>query len=606
MTASAFGAQHLDQLDRIIKGRSLAVRYMPIIDTLSGSIIAYETTVRGEALLEMPAALFPCAVQAGRLRELEVLCRDIILDAIVALPRDRRDRWRFFVNVSFASFMDAGFLAPFEPAMLISRGLPAESIIVEITDKKALQDYSGFERAAREASARGIRIALDEFGSGHSSLVELVAAMPDFIKLDRRLVHDVHLDGYRQTLVRSLVQFTSSVDTRFAAEGVETWEQLDALLRLGVRYLQGYLFGKPEAEPTLPNPAIMDRLAQRVRRHLTTRRTDTDAAGNLAIRPYAVNVGSLTCLELDEHFLSNPRCDHVVLLKSERPVGLLTRERFYASMSGPSAHQMLGDRKIEALANPSPTVVDESTPITALAQLAMQRFQDEFNDPILVIDGIGGFVGSVSTRDLMIRTLDVEVQRALDSNPLTGLPGNRAIERWIAAAFNQANSCIIYADLDHFKEFNDCYGFLRGDDLIRYVARVLVAELGTEDDTVRIGHLGGDDFIVVSRAPVSAARLDKLCRVFDEGKTAFFDSIHRDLGHFPSRDRRGEQRSVPLTSITLAVLPNLRLPGASRFTDLSPRAARIKAQAKSASTRRRGSGWLAEAPTEEEAAERVQ
>jgi GGDEF domain-containing protein len=421
-----------------------------------------------------------------------------------------------------------------------------------------------------------------------------VASTPQFIKLDRRLVHKVGESGYRQMLIRTLVQFSTSVDTRVIAEGVESLADVDTLLRLGVRHMQGYLFGTPQPTPSIPPVDILTQCRRRVQRYLQPSSGSELGIGSLTILPPTFRTGEMMIADMDAFFLENAQCDHVVILKSERPVALLTRQAFYANVAGPGAMEMLGGRAIDRIADPGPMILPGSTAVLEAARIAMDRLPDHFHDPLLVVDGIGGFAGSVSVRTLMARTLDLEVQRARDTNPVSGLPGNRAIEQWIAESYALEQPMIIYADLDRFKSYNEMFGFLRGDDLLRFTARQLATHLGADGEDVHIGHVGGDDFVVVSRHPLPADRFDSLCAAFDEGLTIFFDPEQVAAGEFASRNGSGESVASPLVTLSVAVIPNLRPPGARRVGDLAPRAGNLKALAKALAASKRCSVWIEE------------
>ena len=121
----------------------------------------------------------------------------------------------------------------------------------------------------------------------------------------------------------------------------------------------------------------------------------------------------------------------------------------------------------------------------------MERPPDELYDPVIVVDATGILLGTATIRQLIMRSTALEVQSAQGSSPLTGLPGNRSIELWILRALEQRDAHVLYADLDCFKEYNDCYGFLRGDKLIRCLARVLSRGLSTLSTDAKLDTLAG-------------------------------------------------------------------------------------------------------------------
>ena len=136
---------------------------------------------------------------------------------------------------------------------------------------------------------------------------------------------------------------------------------------------------------------------------------------------------------------------------------------------------------------------------------------------VLVVDSAGLLVGTVTIKNLIRRSVDLQVRSAQGANPLTGLPGNRAIQRWIETARAMPDLAVVYADLDRFKEYNDCYGFLMGDEMIRLSARVLT-RLTAAAPTPRLGHVGGDDFVAVFPGGIDLEAVDRACVEFDENK----------------------------------------------------------------------------------------
>ncbi len=232
--------------------------------------------------------------------------------------------------------------------------------------------------------------------------------------------------------------------------------------------------------------------------------------------------------------------------------------------------------------------------MTALAKLAMERPPDELYDPVIVVDTSGNLVGTVTIRQLIIRSTALEVQSAKGASPLTGLPGNRSIESWILNAFNQTDAHVLYADLDRFKEYNDCYGFLRGDEMIRCLAGVLSRILMALSPEAKLGHIGGDDFVIVSPATVGPESVEALCRQFDQARIDLFDPTDVERGYFRATDRRGQEVEVPLVTLSVAVVPceavrNVEHPGA-----LAQMAASLKRKVKEITTTSRKSEFLFE------------
>jgi len=144
--------------------------------------------------------------------------------------------------------------------------------------------------------------------------------------------------------------------------------------------------------------------------------------------------------------------------------------------------------------------------------------------------------------------------QALDSNPMTGLPGNNGVANRIKEAIdNKESVCVIYSDLDNFKAFNDKYGFAQGDVALLFTAQVFKDAVKTVEvgDTF-IGHIGGDDFVVVVPSQDARTIADEITQRFDEGIVQFYSPEDAAAKCIHSVDRKGEKQTFPLMSISLA------------------------------------------------------
>jgi diguanylate cyclase (GGDEF)-like protein len=140
-------------------------------------------------------------------------------------------------------------------------------------------------------------------------------------------------------------------------------------------------------------------------------------------------------------------------------------------------------------------------------------------------------------------------------SPLTGLPGNIRIQEEIRRLVGEDQPfALLYADLDHFKAYNDHYGFVRGDRAIQVVARLSV-EVANElvGPGAFIGHVGGDDFILIVPPELAESVAKKLCERFDQEVPALYDKIDADRGAIEIEDRQGNLRRFPLLTISLGV-----------------------------------------------------
>ncbi len=149
-------------------------------------------------------------------------------------------------------------------------------------------------------------------------------------------------------------------------------------------------------------------------------------------------------------------------------------------------------------------------------------------------------------------------RQAMDTNPLTHLPGNNAIQYEIQKRIDEQKLfAVAYCDLDYFKAFNDVYGFVAGDKIIRFVAKVLQESIdtsGNPDDFV--GHIGGDDFLFLT----TPQKVESLCNIilqkFEKGIVQFYSAEDRERGYFIALNRQGGKQKFPIMTMSIAVISN--------------------------------------------------
>jgi EAL domain-containing protein (putative c-di-GMP-specific phosphodiesterase class I) len=218
-------------------GRSLALQ--PIVDVPTGIATGVEALTRFESD-QAAEEWFAQAEPVGLRIQLELAAART---ALAALDRPGHAGY-LSLNLSAEAILSEEF------PRLMDATDPA-SLVVEITEHAAVEDYDALSRALRRYRDAGLRLAVDDAGAGYASLRHILKLRPDYIKIDLSLVRDIHLDPARQALVTSLVSFARTVDAVLVAEGVEQQAELDMLVALGVRQMQGYLLCPPCANPPM-------------------------------------------------------------------------------------------------------------------------------------------------------------------------------------------------------------------------------------------------------------------------------------------------------------------------------------------------------------------
>lgn len=175
--------------------------------------------------------------------------------------------------------------------------------------------------------------------------------------------------------------------------------------------------------------------------------------------------------------------------------------------------------------------------------------------PIVRQDEIGLLASSFNEMSVALQRMRDEAKGA---NPLTGLPGNITIARYIDENLYRGNIiCVLYCDLDNFKAFNDKYGFTKGDEAIIYTRDCLITVAQRSDmHSIFIGHEGGDDFVVITPFQCWEMYAKAFITTFDRGIYQFYSSIDARNGFIESVNRKGERQRFPLMSVSIAVVTN--------------------------------------------------
>jgi diguanylate cyclase (GGDEF)-like protein len=172
-------------------------------------------------------------------------------------------------------------------------------------------------------------------------------------------------------------------------------------------------------------------------------------------------------------------------------------------------------------------------------------------------------------------------ERIVEVNPLTKLPGNISISRQIQARIEAGDIfALAYADLDHFKPFNDHYGFTRGDEVIRITGRLILNIVKSkEPQNAFVGHIGGDDFVFITSVDVVEEASADIIDAFDKITPTLYDKKDRDAGFIETLDRQGNTRKFPVIALSIGIATN-RARSFTHFGEITEVASEMKKLAK--------------------------
>lgn len=568
------------ELQHILATRAVSTRFQPIVNLRTGCTLGYEALSRGPegSALFSPTELFEQAEASGQLMTLEHLCRETaIASAVQYAIQDH-----LFLNITPTVIEDPAFQTGLTQKVLAEHGLTPQQIILEITERSAIYNFNAFRRSIDHYRRQGFGIAIDDAGAGYSSLQAIAELNPDYIKIDRSLIAGVDQSPLKQNMVKALVDIAQACRAKVIGEGVETLPELLSLLQLDVDYAQGYYL----ARPTVPPPTVPDEIRRRIARDYAKRHEQSHWSENfgLTIGDIVTSTPAVAPSDpvhtVEQLFEKHDYIPGVVVIDGKKPLGLVMRAHLYYHLGSNYGISLYRARPIKKLMNPTPLIVPADLPLEAVARLARERREAHLYDLVIVVKE-ERYLGTVSIMNLLNHLTQLQIRNAYHANPLTGLPGNLMIEeRLKGLVADQRKFAVLYLDLDNFKAFNDRYGFENGDKALLFAAGVFsaaLAEFGSANGF--LGHIGGDDFLIISTPDLAPRLCEAITTRFDKGITALYPPADRDKGFIAVLNRRGQAEQFPLMTISIAVVTNERR-RYDNFLELGEAAAELKAKAK--------------------------
>lgn len=544
-------ANSLDDLDDILRHRRITPLFQPLFALATNSIYAYEALARGPegSPLHLPDPLFTAAKQAGQLGALERLCQDCAIRRFEQLQLPGR----LTINIDPLALIDGGHVERQLSHLLTETGVGPERIILELTEHSRIDRCAELKQAVRECRDMGFSIAMDDLSAGYSNLRLLSDLEPDFVKLDKYFVSRLDIDAVARDFVRTIVTLARRVHCQVVAEGIETEAQLKHIRDLGIEYAQGYLLGRPTAQPSPTVPAVLhETMGSPVPAARAGDAPPDEQVASLDIHPTPACTPQTPAFEALSLFQADPKLRAVPVLDSGLAVGLLTRESILGAFALTFGHSLHRKSHVEKMMHDAPLAAQVGDALSDISRRATARPHELIYAPIIVFDG-DRYVGTASIHDLLEKITQVQVSYARDANPLTGLPGNRSIDREVRSRLQDGQDFFLcHLDLDHFKAFNDHFGYERGDEMIMLTAELLRDGKAEVD---YIGHIGGDDFVLITADPGWEPRLRAILDNFSGQASRLYDEQERTAGHIRVEDRSGKIRSVPLASLSVGVLP---------------------------------------------------
>jgi EAL domain-containing protein (putative c-di-GMP-specific phosphodiesterase class I)/GGDEF domain-containing protein len=527
----------------LIARRALSAVFQPIVDFDGRTILGYEGLIRGPAgsPLEAPGALFARAAQEGVSVALEHAAARTCVAAFSRLACEGK----LFLNFSAEALVALGQTRERTIAWLQKRGLSVDRVVLELTEQCPIADVGNFALAVGALRDTGFQFALDDYGTANASMNLWVRLQPDVVKIDRFFIHDIANDPLKFEAVRAMQHFAGASGARLVAEGIENAADLIVVRDMGIALGQGFFIGRPHADasrefaPGAREALGADHIA--VFPGATRSPVAASPSGGMAaakmIVPAPALPKSATNNDVLELFNRLPTLHAVAIVEDDRPIALINRRSFMDRYALPYHRELFGKRPCMLFANASPVVIEKSMTVEQMAKLLASDDQRYLADGFVITDE-ERYVGLGTGESLVRAVTEVRIEAARYANPLTFLPGNIPISSHIARLVeHRAEFYACYVDLNHFKPFNDRYGYWHGDEVLKFAAAVLAEVCDPTRDF--LGHVGGDDFLILFQSDDWLARANRALRAFDTGALRFYADDDREAGGIHGEDRRG-------------------------------------------------------------------
>jgi len=506
------------------------IHFQPIVDlNAEGQIYAYEALCRladPRGPLLNGGEAFAMARAAGRAGELDVASQNLALARKAAgIPRGIA----VFLNVLPQSLLQAPWRRRIVERM-DELGIDHKDVVIEVVESEQA-DPMELAAACDDLRRADVRIALDDIGAGFNGLATLAAVRADFIKLDRGLVHQAQRSRVRTVLMEALVSMAQRLGTRVVAEGLERPEDIQFCREMSIGYAQGYYFARPEERPatTVSVPPRTSRARARpVLRMDLTQLMETAPSLDISESHQAAR----------RVFSEQPSLAALVLTDHGHPIGMLPRGVAL------SAKPVSLGQACKPLRHVLPSEISQA----ALARRLFQGRQE--HEPWIVVSGEGKYLGNVAPA-MLVASLMTSRVGGDEVHPLSHLPTGPGLRHTLENRLAGSRPCLlVYIDLDHFKAYNDRYGFVRGDAMIRLLSELL--RHAYADAELYLGHIGGDDFVLIAERldEDMLATLRQVIAQFHALALHLYDEHDVERGYFVTDD---DQRH-PIANVSVAVV----------------------------------------------------
>ncbi len=422
--------RNVDVLRDIILNENVHAVFQPIVDISKRTIHGYEALIRGPEKSDYfsPLPLFEAALAHELEVELEIMCRKVSIRRYAELGLKEK----LFLNISPAALLNPDFKKGKTLKYLKEFSISPEQVVIEVTEQQRTHNYALLAEVITHYRNMGFTVALDDLGDGYSGLRLWSELLPDFIKIDKHFIRNIHNDRIKASFVGSLHRMATASSCRIIAEGVEHSDELVALQKIGISFAQGFYFAKPMAIPCRElDPAAFQ---SNVSFKKDDSGVDAESTDLSRIARYVMpqSTSMLVC-EIVDYLQKNPELQLVPILQEGRPVGIINRHLFFNRlMASRFGVELYGKRPISSFLDDKVILVDINSQLENVSQRLTSMPVPE---QAFIITSEGLYHGVATVLDLLEIITEQKIESARHANPLTLLPGivpvNKVINRML-------------------------------------------------------------------------------------------------------------------------------------------------------------------------------
>ena len=529
--------------------------FQPIIYFHTGKIYAVEALVRGVQDvdgLNCIDDLFDKAFNDDFLYELDLQLRE---KAISKFSDIDIENLKLFYNLDNRIIYNKKYSQGNTAKILNKYKLDKNRICFELSEKGTAIEQNAFSSMIQKYKESGYSIAIDDFGIGVSGLKLLYFSEANVIKLDRFFITNIDQDSKKKLFCSSIIEMAHIMGMLVIAEGIETAKEFYTCKDIGADFIQGYL----AQHPTLNIKEIKNIYPNIVTLINEDKRANGNASiDNEFIEPIiALNINT-SLYNLFVHFKEDTKNNFVPIVDEfENFLGIISESDIkkisYSQYGLSLAQNMTYSSSLIKYIKPALSV-EMSWGIDKILEMYNLKSKDSLG---IFITQSGKYKGFINLNSLLTLSYKRNIEIATNQNPLTKLPGNNQIEKYIEKTLkkNQKNiTHIIYFDFNDFKPFNDIYGFRQGDRAILIFSELLQKRYPKD---AFIAHIGGDDFFVGLKDHKYQDILNLTQEVQKEFKSTaenIYKKTDKENGFILSKDRFNMERRFDLLSVSAAII----------------------------------------------------